>query len=183
MQIHPHNTFWLEEKVDESMMSYIRSQIKLAKLDYKHELVGHISSSLQLPDVENKLSNYVLDVAKQLNYLYTPDLEMKKTWVNFQKKYEFNPVHYHGGTISFVIWVKVPYTYEDECKVDSVRNRERPCAGCFEFLHTNTLGQIKKTLYPPTENILLVFPSTLSHCVYPFYTSDEERISISGNID
>jgi len=27
-----------------------------------------------------------------------------------------------------------------------------------------------------------MFPSLLAHCVYPFYTSDDYRISISGNI-
>ena len=111
MQVHPNNTFWIEEKVDESMMSYLQSQIKLAKLDFKHKLVGHISSSLELPDVENKLSNYVLDVAKQLEYLYTPDLKMEKTWVNFQKKYEFNPLHDHGGLLSFIIFVKSVQAY------------------------------------------------------------------------
>ena len=29
---------------------------------------------------------------------------------------------------------------------------------------------------------IIFFPSKLNHCVYPFYTSDDTRISISGNI-
>ena len=32
------------------------------------------------------------------------------------------------------------------------------------------------------ENTLMVFPSSLYHSVNPFYTSDEYRISVSGNI-
>ena len=32
------------------------------------------------------------------------------------------------------------------------------------------------------ENTILFFPALLNHTVYPFYLSDEERISISGNI-
>jgi len=27
-----------------------------------------------------------------------------------------------------------------------------------------------------------MFPSSMTHCVYPFFTSDKERISIAGNI-
>ena len=32
------------------------------------------------------------------------------------------------------------------------------------------------------EGMMLMFPSKLHHSVYPFYTSDEKRISVSGNI-
>ena len=32
------------------------------------------------------------------------------------------------------------------------------------------------------ENTICVFPSILNHAVFPFYTSDEYRISVSGNI-
>ena len=32
------------------------------------------------------------------------------------------------------------------------------------------------------EGTMLFFPSWLQHQVYPFYTSDEKRVSLSGNI-
>jgi len=32
------------------------------------------------------------------------------------------------------------------------------------------------------EGTVSMFPGTLTHCVYPFFTSDDERISIAGNI-
>jgi hypothetical protein len=32
------------------------------------------------------------------------------------------------------------------------------------------------------EGKIALFPAKLNHLVYPFYTSDEPRISISGNI-
>ena len=32
------------------------------------------------------------------------------------------------------------------------------------------------------EGTMLFFPAMLKHQVYPFYNSDEDRISISGNI-
>jgi len=31
------------------------------------------------------------------------------------------------------------------------------------------------------EKKLLLFPATMRHSVYPFYTSDDYRISVSGN--
>jgi len=30
--------------------------------------------------------------------------------------------------------------------------------------------------------VILMFPSTTKHAVYPYYTTDKERITISGNI-
>ena len=32
------------------------------------------------------------------------------------------------------------------------------------------------------EGHIIMFPANLQHCVYPFYTSDDTRISFSGNI-
>ena len=29
---------------------------------------------------------------------------------------------------------------------------------------------------------MVFFPSMFNHCAYPFYTSDEDRISVSGNL-
>ena len=49
----------------------------------------------------------------------------------------------------------------------------------------NILGNIKTFSYlltPDYEGTMLFFPAALRHCVYPFYNTDEPRISISGNI-
>ena len=183
MKIHPNNIFWIEQPVEPEMMDYIKSQVKLAEVDYRDQLVGHITSSKQLPDKELKLTNYIENAAREINYLEHIKFKMNDMWVNFQKKHEFNPVHTHACKLSFVIWVEVPYTYEDECNSAAARGvAEAPCAGCFEFLYTNLSGYIERFTYPPTENRLLIFPASFPHLVYPFYTSDETRISISGNL-
>ena len=47
------------------------------------------------------------------------------------------------------------------------------------------LGEIRTTTYylsPEMEGHMLVFPAGLTHQVFPFYTSDEQRVSISGNV-
>ena len=51
--------------------------------------------------------------------------------------------------------------------------------------YTNLLGQIKSHNYnlsSDCEGTLLFFPSSLNHCVHPYFNCDEERISVSGNI-
>ena len=184
MIINPPNGFWTEHDLEPEMMIYLWSMIDKAQTDKRDTLIGHITSSLELPDTKGKLERLLVEKSKELPFMDKPDLRAESFWVNFQKKHEFNPVHSHAGKLSFVIWVKVPYTYEDECNSVAAKGvNEEPVAGCFEFLYTNILGQIERFTYPPTENILLIFPANLHHLVYPFYTSDEERISISGNLN
>jgi hypothetical protein len=106
-------------------------------------------------------------------------------WVNFQKKHEFNPVHVHDGLFSFVIWHKVPYTMDAE-KANFPNMKEGDIkAGMFAFLFTDPMGRVTQETLPVDktwEGKIALFPANLNHQVYPFYTSDEYRISISGNL-
>lgn len=100
-------------------------------------------------------------------------------WINYQKRYEFFPVHNHSGVLSYVLWVNIPYDVEKEIKGPT------PYASCFEFFYCNILGEYtsyKIKVGKEDEGTLLIFPASLSHCVYPFYTSKGTRISVSGNI-
>ena len=183
----PPSLFWTQTKLDKPMMDYLWSQIALAKEDHKPDLVGHVSKSLVLPDTEDRLFNLVNQEAIQLDYLnYEGEYSKRSFWVNYQKKYEFNPVHNHYGNVSFVIWMKIPYEYEDEKKRQPASNVNGiALSGSFEFLFLNALGDIQRVYYnlsPEFEGEMLVFPARLYHQVYPFYTSDEERISIAGNL-
>ena len=136
--IYPANQSWTQTTLDKPMMDYLWSQIELAKGDFKPELVGHISKSLNLPDTEGRLTDLVISESKHLNIDVT---EMEKFWVNYQKKYEFNPLHAHSGKISFVIWMKIPYYYEDEMTRPEAGNiNERTLSGCFLFYY------LKKTV-------------------------------------
>ena len=111
-------------------------------------------------------------------------LTLDRTWVNFQSKHEFNPVHIHSGLLSFVIWINIPYNIVDEMNNNSVKYSNLPVAGTFSFLYIDAIGSITEHIIKADksyENTFLLFPSKLSHCVYPFYTSNEYRISVSGN--
>lgn len=108
------------------------------------------------------------------------------TWINFQKKYEYNPSHAHSGVFSYVIWYQIPFYKADEIKYGAGKGKppEDNQNGEFEFLFydgeyiiNHPLG-IDKTM----EGYMAIFPSSLMHQVFPFYTSDDYRITISGNI-
>ncbi len=191
-KVHPSIEYWVESKLDKETMDYLWSQIKMAKENHKDKLVGHLTSSLLLPDTEGKLNDCVRNLSKSLDYgFFTPDIEKGKLkvrdlWVNFQKKYDFNPIHNHRGSISFVIWMKIPYKYENEANTARTKGIAEDCqSGCFQFLFTTLLGSVTKHTYyldPSYEGTILLFPASFNHTVYPFYTSDEDRISISGNL-
>jgi len=114
-------------------------------------------------------------------------LVLKELWVNYQKKLEFNPLHCHDGILSFILFIKIPYNIEDELKVapgiDAVQNLAGhlqfacPNKGFFRSLETKSIPVDKKF-----EKKGLMFPALLYHTVYPFYKSEDLRITISGNL-
>lgn len=156
---------------------------------YNKYLAGEIKHEYKLSNSVEYLSNLVKPYAfeykkkygKTQNWIWESEkLELKQVWVNYQKKYEFNPWHKHSGVFAFVIWLKIPYLFEHENDDETTF----PSKGSFSFLYTNTFGfqqsvQIKAD--KRFENKMILFPSNLMHQVYPFYTSNDYRISVSGN--
>ena len=111
-------------------------------------------------------------------------LHIGKPWINLQKKYKFLPNNRHDGVLSYSIWIKIPYDEKEEKKYKTLKYGNQKFYS-FEFSYTNILGQICNQSYEITkksEGYILMFPSKLNHCVYPFYTSNDYRISISGNL-
>jgi hypothetical protein len=170
-------------------ISKIEKDFDAAK-DASYKLVGHIEKqyelsencviqleSLLMPLIE-RYSEYKNILTNKYNVTIKPlPLCLPDAWVNFQKKYEYNPVHNHGGIFSFVIWLKVPYNREDEDKIGT-------CNGKFELFYQDTMGGLSAVTLPidkSFENTMLLFPAQMHHCVYPFYTSDDYRVSIAGN--
>ena len=113
---------------------------------------------------------------------YTFEYVLRDLWINYGKKYDFNPPHNHTGSYSFVLWVKIPYKFEDEEKVYPYVKNSHPGIFQFYFPKANIPGCTGNVTVNSVEWDLILFPSCLAHTVYPFYTSDEERISIAGNL-
>lgn len=163
---------------------------------YNHELAGNLEHEYELSDSFDYTFDLVLPFANAMdeifNYIKSHQVlnkscpyMMHSLWVNYQKKYEFNPMHTHSGVYSFVIWLKAPYKIEDEIATASSRNARAKCPANFQFTYTDSVGQIRQEVIPVDstyENVMCIFPSKMNHQVYPFYTSDDYRISVSGNI-
>jgi len=99
-------------------------------------------------------------------------------WFNIQKRTEFIPIHIHEGVISYSAWIKIPYDVEEETK-------DEKYTSCFEFSYTSITGSKCSRLIKidkSFEGKIMMFPSDLAHRVYPFYSVDDSRISMSGNI-
>lgn len=159
---------------------------------WNYGLAGNIENqyalSKSLPYLEPFMSSMCKAYSKHWNFYQKQgkyEFEAGNLWVNFQKKNEFNPVHHHGGTFSFVCWLKIPYDIMGEMAAPHVKDSKNKAASTFQFLYPNILGNLSlETLYVDKswEKRIILFPAHLSHCVYPFTTSDEYRISISGNL-
>lgn len=171
---------------------------ELNKSEYNHRLAGNIKKEFAFPQAKPIINDTIMHLCElydtKYDYMKTIDilsdnlpieLNEDNIWINYQKKHEFNPVHDHSGIYSFVIWLKVPYDLQEEIEYSPGSKSNKCVAGNFEFVYTNNLGMISCMQIPTDrtyEGRICFFPARISHCVYPFYTSDDYRISISGNI-
>ena len=194
---------WLEGVLEPEHVDFLWEQIKNHKnKDHKGRLIGNVSESYALEDKGNYFQNEVvrpLAVAynqmsggnhPMRNYhekLTEYSLDLSTFWFNNQLKGEFNPYHDHGGVYSFVVWLKIPYDHAEEIKLPQFKGTKEGDikAGCFEFEYFDIFGRLseyKYNLSPAYENMIVFFPSMFRHTAYPFYTSDETRVSVSGNL-
>ena len=201
-----NNVGLIEGKLDKIHVDYLWKIIEEGKknnLSYKSELAGHLSNSFKIEDTNNWFFKNVLDKLISTFYNYNEGshpknvsvlssdnnfvIRLEQFWANYQYKHEFNPPHNHSGLYAFVIWMKIPYTSEEQKKLkflDGLNDADKK-AGDFEFLYTNLLGDISTKLIPMSpemEGTIILFPAQFMHCVYPFYDCDEPRISLSGNL-
>jgi hypothetical protein len=144
-----------------------------------------------VPHIKRVLEKAVVQYYHSYKINISPNIkltsEQDSVWVNFQKKHEFNPLHKHIGTLSYVIFVKIPYYTADENKNKSSKDSGSPLAGTFNFhyLDQYSYGGINSYTIPVDrtyEGKMILFSAGLTHSVFPFYTSDEYRVTVSGNI-
>ena len=98
-------------------------------------------------------------------------------WINFQKRYDYNPPHNHDGILSFVIYCKVPNNLDQEQPISNTKHAGKIVFSYGEYMDL-TISDFTVT---PYKNLMFIFPSKLKHTV-PSYWVDEERVSVSGNI-
>jgi hypothetical protein len=170
---------------------------KTSESDARRTLRGHLDQEWHLPIgmemklLTKKLSNLYLQhfgmhpsmgVAETMRDMSKVDFDLEKLWINYQKKYDFNPLHIHSGVFSFVIWVNIPYDLQEERKRYVTNGNE---TASFIFQYMNAIGGLDTEhlfIDKSFEWKMVFFPARLNHAVNPFYTSDDHRISISGNV-
>jgi hypothetical protein len=148
-------------------------------------LSGHgVPTHYYMTECREELNKFTMEMAhkyenefRYISQLSVTNINMglvnTPPWINIQQKGEYVPLHRHDGLLAYVIWVKIPY--------DS--NIEK--SSCFSFAYNNIVGGVMQhplPIHKQMEGMIIMFPSSLFHQVYPFYTSDDDRISISGMI-
>ena len=158
--------------------------------DYRNNLAGHLEDekALDKEKVSKLLTPYLNSYMQGYHEFRAQPLcnsfEIITSWVNRQKKNEFNPPHTHDGHLSFVIYTEIPEGLHKECYA-SVSNSPGP--GCITFDFNLSGSNVNKFFlqthsHLPSVGDLFIFPAGLPHWVYPFKTTEGERVSISGNV-
>jgi len=208
--IKPDVGGWLEYRLNQEELDYVWRCVNDKKFRWNNNLAGNIESSFLLEDKDDWFFKNTLvplysiyqkqggvwkSSSDEMNIVRTAfdsgykggkesklEINLHNWWVNYQCKHEFNPAHFHYGFYSFVLWLKIPVEFQDQNK-DSITNT--PVKSAFQFTYSDIMGRWTDYCYQlgkKYEGTLLFFPSKLIHQVYPFYNSDKERISVSGNL-
>ena len=120
--------------------------------------------------VEGLLKDFVNEFGWPVRKYLTNDVPISydQPWANNMKAGEYFPIHSHNGFISYAIWLKLP-----DVKTS------------FYFHYLDTIGNIRKhniELTKEDDGGIIVFPSTIMHGVNPFYNTEQNRITMSGNV-
>ena len=163
----------------------ISDEDKLKQLDYGDKLAGNVKQEFRLEQEFIKSSgllNFLGDSCTQ--WLKQSDLKditsfkVLTSWIVRQFKNEYNPLHYHGGHISGVGYLKLPKNFGGTYQLSKKHNQN----GKIALVHGAKMFNSKSMLtITPEIGDFYIFPHYLMHTVYPFVGNDEERRSISFN--
>lgn len=177
---------WIDTRLSEEEMKFLNDAIsEKNKENHSDHLAGNISKSELIEDKDNWFFESSLKkLIEKKEKLQIEKLKLKPFWVNYQKQNEFNPLHNHSGLYSFVVFMKIPTHWKEQHALPLSTVSKFPCASdfCFHYPEKDIIYTTNFKLSPEDEGRMLFFPAGLAHQVYPFYGTEEERITISGNI-
>ena len=178
----------IPEEMIKLMNNYIdeivKDQKKSEKLDGGYKLAGNVTQEFRLEgDFMKKIKWFdFLAISVQNWLLKKTGKKLKKfdliaSWIVRQFKNEYNPVHFHGGHVSGVGYLKVPTNMGETVQKDK-QNRN----GNLVLIHGSSQFLSKSILtIKPKVGDFYFFPNYVMHTVYPFADTDEERRSVSFN--
>lgn len=188
--------FKMPERIRKEISDEIDSMISENFVNCKSNrgnLAGQIKKEFLMKKSFVTVDDYLSKICSKLHFFrgivtssyYKRPIRLQEMWVNFQEKGEMNPTHSHTGKFSFVYWHKIPYLISDEKK--HMKSEETTVPFSADFYFTYQFGHSLMHEYlevdKSKEGTVCIFPSALNHGVLPFYTSDEYRISVSGNLE
>ena len=148
------------------------------------ELVGKVTDEFYLP--RDLVNQTLLDSLTQFAKIYVKTayqrditlFDIKQCWIVRQYKSEYNPIHWHAGHISGVLYLKIPSNVGGNIQ----KNKKHESHGTIYFIHGSrqAFSQSIVKIHPAVGDIFM-FPNYLMHTVYPFFESTEERRSLSFN--
>ena len=92
----------------------LKSKKRTKQSDYSKKLVGEVQQEIQLS--KNFIKKYLIKfinsnvkkyIKKTINRR-TKTIKLNNLWIVRQYKNEYNPVHFHSGHISGVVYLKIP---------------------------------------------------------------------------
>lgn len=114
---------------------------------------------------------------------YGSKIHLKDLWLNEMYAGSYNKLHRHDGVLSFIIFIDVPYTHEDQVLQEPyMDDPNKVLNGCVEFLDPYSHAFHTLHVHKGIEGTMLLFPSWVYHVVYPFKGIEDPRISMAGNI-
>ena len=175
----------LINRLNDYVDKIVLDESKSKDLNHGNKLAGHVTQEIKLENnfiessgFEKFLVSSVSDWIKLSENQELMEFKLISSWVVRQFKNEYNPVHWHGGHISGVGYLKVPNSFGNNPQ----KNKRNNNNGRIHLIHGS-----KQFLSPSSMSILpevghfYFFPHYLMHTVYPFQGTSEERRSISFN--
>ena len=182
----------MKTKITEEQRLKFLSEAKASTLDFKPKLAGIIKKEVGFRDSKIFLPffNQMFDMYADAQFKWAPEVNTKpedfkqqytldSLWANFQGPGDFNPPHDHGGTLSWVIFLKMPKELIEENK--RYKGRSAGPGGLTFIYGEGPRSYISHHSFVPEEGDMFIFPASLKHWVFPF-KSDCVRISVSGNV-
>ena len=175
----------LIDNLNKYIENIILDKKKSEDLDNGNTLAGHVTQEFKLEENFLSSSGFLKFLASSVSSWIKisenkeiKEFKMIKSWVVRQFQNEYNPVHWHGGHISGVGYLKVPSSLGNNPQ----KNKKYNNNGKIELLHGSKQFLSGSSLsITPEVGYFYFFPHYLMHAVYPFYGTDEERRSVSFN--
>ena len=176
----PNLLAWVSA-IDHNTATINHSHVGVIEREYE------IEDGLAKDELSNILGPMVQQYATDMHYTLEPrPIALTTAWCNLQQSGEYFAAHTHNGVFSFALWLTVPFTQADERAWREARGKSGRETASFQFHYTDALGRITPNVLEVDrewERTIVVFPGEMMHSVTPYYSTQDLRIVVSGNID